>query len=72
MNFPYEMILTIQMHLNCRKDRVQSPTRKEGQDLFRRTSDASSRNNPRTKNNMMILSKEEETSDTVQLCDTVE
>ena len=49
MNIPYEMFLNIQlMHLNCRKDRVQSPTRKEGRDLqFRRTSDDSSRNNPR-------------------------
>ena len=48
MNIPYEMFLTIQlMHLTCRKDRVQSPTRKEGQDLFRRTSDDSSRKNPR-------------------------
>ena len=54
MNIPYEMFLTIQlMHLTCRKDRIQSPTRKEGQDLFRRTSDDSSRNNPRMKNNMM-------------------
>ena len=34
MNIPYEMFLTIQlMHLTCRKDRVQSPTRKEGRDL---------------------------------------
>ena len=47
MNMPYEMFLTIQlMHLTCRKYRVQSPTRKEGQDLFQRTSDDSSRNNP--------------------------
>ena len=52
MNIPYEMFLTIQMHLTCRKNRVQSPTRKEGRDLFRRTSDDSSRNNPRMKNNM--------------------
>ena len=47
MNIPYEIFLTIQlMHLTCRKDRVQFPTRKEGWDLFRRTSDNSSRNNP--------------------------
>ena len=47
MNIPYEMLLTIQlMHLTCRKDRVHSPTRKEGRDLFRRTSDDNSRNNP--------------------------
>ena len=39
MNMPYEMFLAIQlMHLNCRKDRVKSTTRKEGRDLFRRTS----------------------------------
>ena len=44
---PYEMFLTIQMHLTCRKDHVQPPARKEGRDLFRRTSDDSSRNNPR-------------------------
>ena len=43
MNMPYEMFLTIQMHLTCRKDCVKSPTRKEGWDLFQRTSDDSSR-----------------------------
>ena len=48
MNIPYEMFLTIQlMHLTWRKDRVQSPTSKEGLDLFRRISDDSSRKNPR-------------------------
>ena len=48
MNIPYEMFLTIQlMHLTYRKDRVQSPIRKEGWDLFRRTSDDSLRNNPK-------------------------
>ena len=48
MNMPYEMCLTIQLvHLTCSKDRIQSPTRKEGWDLFRRTSDDSSRNNPK-------------------------
>ena len=36
---PYEMFITIQLkHLTCGKDRAQSPTRKEGCDLFRRTS----------------------------------
>ena len=41
---PYEMFLTIQLvHLTCRKDRVQSPIRKEGWDLFRRTSEDNSR-----------------------------
>ena len=35
------------MHVTCKKDRVQSPTNKEGWDLFRRTSDDSSRKNPR-------------------------
>ena len=31
MNMPYEMFLTIQlMHLTYKKDRVQSPTSKEG------------------------------------------
>ena len=44
MNMPYEMFLNIQlMHLTCRKDSVQSPTRKEGRDLFQITSDDSSR-----------------------------
>ena len=43
MNMPYEMFLTMQLvHLTCKKDRVQSPTRKEGWDLFQRTSDDSS------------------------------
>ena len=54
MNMHYEMFLIIQLvHLTCRKDRVQSPTRKEGRDLFQTISDDSSRNNPRMKNNMM-------------------
>ena len=53
MNIPCEMFLTIQLHLTCRKDHVKSPTRKEGPNLFRITSDVSSRNNPRMKNNMM-------------------
>ena len=52
MNMPYEIFLTIQMNLTCRKNHVQSPTIKEGRDLFRRTSDDRSRNNPRIKNNM--------------------
>ena len=44
MNITYEIFLAIQlMHLTCRKDRMQSPRRKEGRDLFRRTSDDSSR-----------------------------
>ena len=44
---PYEMFLTIQlMHLTCRKYRIQLPTRKEGRDLFQRTSDNSSRFTP--------------------------
>ena len=44
---PYEMFLTIQlMHLTCRKYCVPFPT-KEGWDLFQRTSDNSSRNNPK-------------------------
>ena len=45
MNIPYEMFLTIQMHLTCRKYRLQA---KKNDDLFRRTSDDSSK----TKNNM--------------------
>ena len=50
MNIPYEMFLTIQLiHLTCRKDRVKSPTSKEGWDLFRRTSD----DNSKTKSNMV-------------------
>ena len=41
----YEIFLTMQLvHLNCRKGHVQSPTRKEGWDLFRRTSDDNSIN----------------------------
>ena len=48
MNIPYEMFLTIPlMHLTSRKYSVQSPTRKEGWDLFQRTIDDSSRNNTR-------------------------
>ena len=44
MDMSYEMVLTMQqVHLNCRKGSVQPPTRKEGLDLFRRTSDDNSR-----------------------------
>ena len=43
MNMPYKMFLTIQLvHLTCGKDHVQSLTRKEGWDLFQRTSDDNS------------------------------
>ena len=58
MNMPYEMLLTIQLvHLNCRKGPIQPPTRKEGRDLFRRTSDDNSINMnlriPRVRDTMM-------------------
>ena len=50
MNIPYEMFLTIQMHLTCRKDRIHNHLQaKKNEDLFRRTSNDSSK----TKNNMM-------------------
>ena len=50
INIPYEMFLTIQMHLTCRKDRIHNHLqRKKNEDLFRRTSDDSFK----TKNNMM-------------------
>ena len=43
MNIPYEMFLIIQLiHLTCRKDHIQSTTRKEGWDLFQRISDDNS------------------------------
>ena len=49
MNFPYEMFLTMKMHLTCRKDRIHNRLQaKKDEDLFRRTSDDSSK----TKNNM--------------------
>ena len=49
INIPYEMFLTIQMHLTCRKDRIHNHLQaKKNEDLFRRTSDDSSK----TKNNM--------------------
>ena len=50
INIPYEMFLTIQMHLTCRKDRIHNRLQaKKNEDLFRRTSDDSFK----TKNNMM-------------------
>ena len=50
MNISYEMFLTIQMHLTCRKDRIHNHLQaKKNEDLFRRTRDDSSK----TKNNMM-------------------
>ena len=29
MNFPYEMFLTMQMHLNCRKDQIHNCLQEE-------------------------------------------
>ena len=50
MNIPYEMSLTMQMNLTCRKDRINNRLQaKKNEDLFRRTSDDSFK----TKNNMM-------------------
>ena len=50
MNIPYEMILTIQMHLICRKDHIHNCLQaKKNEDLFGRTSNDSSK----TKNDMM-------------------
>ena len=50
INIPYEMFLTIQLHLTCRKDRIHNRLQaKKNEDLFQRTSDDSSK----TKNNMM-------------------
>ena len=47
MHMFYEIVLPMQLvHLNYRKGIVQPPTEKEGRDLFRRTSDDSSRFTP--------------------------
>ena len=44
MNIPYEMFLTIQLHLTCRKDRIHNYLQaKKNEDLFQRTSDDSSK-----------------------------
>ena len=49
MNIPYEIFLTIQLHLTCRKDRIHNHLQaKKNEDLFQRTSD----DNSKTKNNM--------------------
>ena len=65
MNMHYEMFLTIQLlYLTCRKDHVQSPTSKEGWDLFQRTSDDSSRNNTRWKIIWRYIQRKKEVSDT--------
>ena len=45
MHMFYDIVLTMPLvHLNCRKGHVQPTTRKEGRDLFRRTSDDNSIN----------------------------
>ena len=50
MNIPYQMFLTIKMHLTCRKDHIHNCLQaKKNEDLFRRTSDDSSKK----KNKMM-------------------
>ena len=69
---PCEMFLTIQMHLTCRKKHVQSPTRKEGWDLFQRTSDDNSRKNPRWRIIWWYFQRNKEASETLQLCEIVE
>ena len=52
MNIPYEMFLTIQLHLTCRKYRIHNRLQeRKNEDLFQRTSDDSSK----TKNNMMSV-----------------
>ena len=44
MNITYEMFLTIQMHLTCRKDCIHNRLQaNKNEDLLRRTSDDSSR-----------------------------
>ena len=44
MHMSYENFITMQLvYVTCRKGRVQPPTRKGGEELFRRTSDYSSR-----------------------------
>ena len=44
MNIPYEMFLTIQMNLTCRKDRIHNPLQeKKNEDLFQRESDGISK-----------------------------
>ena len=40
MNIPYEMFLTIKMHLICRKDRIHNRLQaQKNEDLFQRASD---------------------------------
>ena len=47
MHMFYEIVLTMKLvHLNCRKGPEQPPTRKQGWDLFRRTSDDNSKFTP--------------------------
>ena len=47
MHMIYEIVLTMQLvHLNCRKGPIKPPTRKQGWDLFQRTSDDNSRFTP--------------------------
>ena len=49
MNIPYEMFLTIQLYLTCRKDHIHNHLQaNKNKDLFRRISD----DNSKTKNNM--------------------
>ena len=54
MNITYEMFLIIQMHLTCRKDHIHNHLQaNKNEDLFRRTSDDSSK----TKNNITSAMK---------------
>ena len=61
MHMFYQIVLTMQLvHLNCRKGPIQPPTRKEGRDLFRRTSDDNSRNNPSNEDLNLCYNVEDE------------
>ena len=60
MHMIYETVVTMQLvHLNCRKGPIQPPTRKEGRDLFRRTSDDNSKFTPVNMNLKLLGSLEE-------------
>ena len=72
MNMHYEMFLTIQlMHLTCRNT-MYNHLKEKKDETCSEEQVTTIQERIQDENDMTILSKKEEISDTLQLCDTVE
>ena len=57
MNMPYEMFLTIQMHLTCRKDRIHNHLQAKKDETCFEEQVQQFNKESKMRNNMTILSK---------------